>query len=301
MAVKSLKRKNAIKRTRGELIFDIINHIILLVVGLITLYPFWYVLVASISDPDMVAAGKVLFWPNGFNIAAYEKIMGMKDIWTAYSNTIFYAVVGTSVSLILTFLGAYPLSKRRLKGRKLFNLIMLFTMWFGTGMIPFYLNIKRLALDNNRWGIIIVFAISAFNTILVRTYFESIPDSMEESAKMDGASDWRVLLDIYLPLAVPAIMTIGLYYFVGRWNSFFWEMILLRDASKVPLQVLLRKLVVQTNLSGTDLNINIDIATFNEQTMVYSTIMVAILPMLVLYPFIQKFFIKGIMVGAIKG
>lgn len=293
------RKKTAIKRTPGEWIFDIINTIILCLVGLITLYPLWYVLVASISDPTLVAAGKVLFWPQGWTLSAYEKILAMEDIWTAYGNTIIYAVGGTATSLILSILGAYPLSKRRLKGRRLFNLIMLFTMWFSAGMMPFYLNMKMLHLDNSRFGIIIGFAITAFNVVLLRTYFEGIPDSMEESAKMDGANDLRVLLKIYLPLSVPSIMTIGLYYFVDRWNGYIWAMILLKDADKIPLQVLLRKIVVQTQMTAEQ--INIDTSAFNTQTIVYSTIVVAVLPMLLLYPFIQKFFIKGIMVGAIKG
>lgn len=292
-------KKRAIKRSAGEVAFDVVNVIILVMVGLITLYPLWYVFVASISDPTLVSAGKVLFWPQGVNVSAYEKVLGMQNIWTAYGNTIFYSFVGTAVSLILSILGAYPLSKRRLKGRKVFNLIMLFTMWFSAGMMPFYLNMKNLGLENNRWGLIFGFAITAFNVVLLRTYFEGVPDSMEESAKMDGANDLRVLIEIYLPLSVPAIMTIGLYYFVDRWNGYFWAMILLRDPNKVPLQVLLRKIVVQTQMTADQ--INIDTSAFNEQTIVYSTIMVATIPMLALYPFIQKFFVKGIMVGAIKG
>lgn len=293
------RKKGAIKRTPGEVVFDTVNIIILCLVGLITLYPLWYVLVASVSDPALVAAGKVLFWPQGWNLSAYEKILGMKNIWTSYGNTIIYAVGGTVVSLILSIMGAYPLSKRRLKGRKFFNLVMLFTMWFSAGMMPFYLNMKMLHLDNSRFGIIIGFAITAFNVVLLRTYFEGVPDSMEESAKMDGANDLRVLMEIYLPLSVPAIMTVGLYYFVDRWNGYFWSMILLKDADKIPLQVLLRKIVVQSEMTADQ--VNIDTSAFNEQTIIYSTIVVAVLPMLMLYPFIQKFFVKGIMVGAIKG
>lgn len=293
------KRKNVIRRTPGEVVFDAFNYILLTMVALIMLYPFWYVAVASISDPDAVAAGKVLFWPVGLNFAAYEKVLSMRHIWTAYGNTIFYSFVGTAASLVLTILGAYPLSKRRLKGRRMFNLIMLFTMWFSAGMMPFYLNLRSLGLVNTRLGIIIPFALSAFNVVLVRTYFESISNAMEESAKMDGADDWMIMTKIYLPLAMPVIMTVGLYYFVDRWNGYFWAMILLREENKVPLQVLLRKLIVQTQMTN-DL-VNIDISTFNEQTIVYTTIVIAIVPMLALYPFIQKFFVKGIMVGAIKG
>lgn len=299
-----------IKRSVGEYIFDTINVILLLCIAFITLYPFWYVLVASLSNPDAVAAGRVYFWPAGelgnylapwnFEWSAYERVMAIPNIWTAYGNTIYITVMGTLISLSVMSLGAYALSKKRLRGRTFFTWIMIITMWFNAGTMPMYLNFKNLGLLDNRWALILGFAVSAFYVILLRTYFENVSDSLEESAKMDGANDWLVFFRIYLPLSVPALMTVGLYCFVDRWNAYLWAMILLKDQNKIPLQVLLRSLVVKVTMT-TETMVGLDTSQFNEQTIVYATIMVAVIPMLLLYPFIQRFFVKGIMLGAVKG
>jgi len=307
-----------IKRSTGEKVFDVINVLLLCFIGFITLFPLWYVLVNSLSDPAAVVGGKVFFWPVGFELASYKKILDQPEIWTSYGNTIFITLIGTAVSLVLSILGAYPLSKRRLHGRKFFNMIMIITMWFGAGMMPTYLNLQALGMTTDgatmlfgflpvvydvRWTLIIAFSASAFNTILIRTYFESVSESLEESAKMDGAGDWKVLLQIFIPLSVPALMTVGLYYFVERWNSFFWAMIVIRDANKMPLQVMLRRIIELTTFTSGDSagGGNVDMTASNTETTIYATIMAAVIPMLVLYPFIQKFFVKGIMVGAVKG
>ncbi len=288
-----------IKRSVGEHIFDTVNVILLIGIAFITLYPFWYVLICSVSDPMSVSAGRVFWWPVGFEFASYMKVFEMPYIWTSYANTVIISVGGTVLSMILTMLTSYALSKKRLPGRMFFTWIMLITMWFGAGMMPTYLNLKNLGLLNNRLTLIIMNAISGFYVVLMRTYFESVSDSLEESAKMDGANDWTVLFKIYVPLSVPCLMTIALYYFVARWNSYFWAMIIIKDEWKLPLQVLLKKLVVQTQLKAEleDVSSN----TTNQQTIIYATIMLASLPMIMLYPFVQKFFVKGIMVGAVKG
>lgn len=288
-----------IKRSFGEHVFDTINVILLILVAFVTLYPFWYVLVASVSSPDMVSSGRVVCWPIGFELASYVKVFNMEYIWTSYGNTIYIAVVGTAINLICTILTAYPFSKRRMHGRKFFTWMMLFTMWFGAGMMPAYLNLKNLGLLNNINTLIIMGAINSFYVVLMRTYFESISESLEESAKIDGASDWTVLFKIYLPLSVPSLMTIGLYYFVDRWNAFFWAMIIIRDEWKVPLQVILKKLIVQTQLDSE--NMDVSSSVINQQTIIYATIMVATIPMICIYPFVQKFFVKGVMIGAVKG
>lgn len=306
---------NWCKKFDGDHSFNVINTVILCAIGFATLYPFWYVLVCSISETSAVTTGKVFFWPIGFELSAYKKVLEQKIIWSSYGNTIFYAFVGTAVSLVLTILGAYPLSKRRLRGRKFFTMIMLITMWFGAGMMPFYLNLRDMGMltdgftmlfkaipviYDTRWTMIFAFAVSAFNTVLIRTYFENVSDSLEESAKIDGASDWKVLMQIYLPLSVPALMTIGLYYFVDRWNGWFWASIIISDESKQPLQLYLRKLVVQMTVSS-EFGATVDNPTLSDETIIYSTIIIAAGPMLVLYPFVQKFFVKGIMLGAVKG
>jgi putative aldouronate transport system permease protein len=287
-------------RTRGERVFGVFNTIILLLVCVVTLYPLWYVIIASFSNPVLVATGDVTYWPKGFEPAAYIKIFEDRAIWAAYGNTIFYSVVGTAISMAFTVIGAYPLSKRRLPFRRIITFFVLLTMWFGAGMMPTYLNLRSLGLYDSRLGILLCGAISTFNVVLMRTFFENVPDSMEESAKMDGANDWFILIRIYLPLSVPAIATLTMYYFVGRWNAWFWSSLLLQDQSKVPLQVLLRRLIVNVSYNVNEA-VDMSINTMTEQTIVYSTIVVAVLPMLILYPFIQKFFVRGIMVGAIKG
>lgn len=288
-----------IKRTIGERIFDTVNVILLILIAFITLYPFWYVLICSFSDPTAVSSGNVVYWPIGFELASYLKVFNMDYIWSAYGNTLLISIGGTVVSLLCTILSAYPLSKLRLRGRKFFTWIMLITMWFSAGTMPAYLNIKNLGLLNHRTTLILMGAISAFYVILMRTYFESISESLEESAKIDGANDWTVLFKIYLPLSVPSLMTIALYYFVDKWNAYFWSMIILRDEWKVPLQVLLRKLIVEMQVDVE--NMDVSSSMMNQQTVIYATIMVAALPMICVYPFVQKFFVKGVMIGAVKG
>lgn len=288
------------KRLKSERIFDFSNTIFLGVIVLLTIYPMWYVAVASISNANAVSCGDVMLWPVGLEFAAYEKVFGMKNIWIAYANTVFYSVAGTFVSMVLTVLGAYPLSKSRLKGRKIITFLVMVTMWFNPGIMPIYLNLRNLNLLDNRITIIIAFAVITFYVILMKTFFESVPEAMEESAKIDGANDWTVLFNIYLPLSVPALATLTMYYFVGRWNSYFWAMLVLTDPNKIPLQVLLKKLVVEMTTNNSDI-VNIDITRMSKETIIYATIIIATIPMLALYPFIQKYFVKGIMVGAVKG
>ena len=290
----------SIHRTTGEKIFNVFNILFMFVLMFVTLYPLWYVVVASISSPIAVARGVVTFWPVGFELASFIKVANMPYIWTSYLNTIFYSVVGTAFSMLLTILGGYALSKPRLRGRKFLMFFILFTMWFGAGMVPTFLNYRSLGLYDTRLGIILCYSINTMNVILMRTFFENVPDSMEESAIIDGANDWTVLIKIYLPLSVSALATLTMFYFVGRWNSYFWSMLLLKDQAKVPLQVLLRRLIVEVSYTVNEaMDMSADVMT--EKTIVFATIVISIIPMLILYPFIQRFFVKGIMIGAIKG
>ncbi|MDG0792390.1 carbohydrate ABC transporter permease [Cohnella ginsengisoli] len=287
-------------QTRGEKVFNVINVSFMLLLMVIMLYPLYYVVIAAFSDPLAVSTGEVTILPKGFAMDSFHRVATMDRIWTAYGNTVFYSVIGTVISLTLTVLGAYPLSKRKLPGRKLITFFVLVTLWFNAGIMPTYLNFQQLGLLDTRLGILLCFAIDTFLVILMRTFFENVPDSMEESAKMDGANDWTILSRIYLPLSGPAIATITMYYFVGRWNAFFWSMMLLKDQDKVPLQVLLKKLIVEVSYNVNEA-VDMSASAMTEQTIVYATIVIAVIPMLVLYPFIQRFFVKGIMVGAIKG
>ncbi len=287
--------------SRGEKVFKAINNVLLAIMSIAALYPFVYVLSASISLPYNVVTGKVLLWPKGFTFDAYKEVLGNSDIWLAYGNTIFYTVVGTAVSMFLTICGAYALSKRRLRGRKWFTIFVTLTLWFDAGMIPFYLTLRDLGLLNSRTGIIIAFASNAFKVILLRTSFEALPDELEESVKVDGGNDFHVLWHVYLPLVKPALATVGLFYAIERWNGYFWSMIMLTDMNKIPLQVLLKKMIVENDLQS-EFAAALDFtSTVSAETVTYATIIVSILPIVLVYPYIQKYFIKGMLVGAVKG
>ncbi|WP_207952864.1 carbohydrate ABC transporter permease [Paenibacillus agricola] len=292
------------KQTAGELWFGKFNYVLLSVIAVLTLFPFVYVLSASISSSDAVISGRVILLPKEITFSAYEKVFGMAGLWRAYGNTIFYTVFGTLVNLLFITLGAYPLSKRRLVGASFLSFFIALTMFInmsGTaGMIPFYLNLRDLGLLDSRFTIIFGFAVITFYVFLMRTFFQSVPDEIEESAKMDGANDWQILLRIYLPLSLPAFASIGLFCAVSRWNGYFWTMVILRDESKIPLQVLLRKLIVEMNLTA-DMMSAADISSgLSKETVIYATIVISIVPIIAIYPFIQKFFVKGMMLGAIK-
>lgn len=288
------------KKTAGEKVFYYINCIIITLIAFTALYPFWYVLVASISASDAVVTGQVVFWPKGLNLEAYIKVLSERGIWNAYGNTIYYTVVGTLVNMFFTVCGAYPLSKRRLMGRNLFSFFIALSLWFSAGIIPMYLNFRDLGLIDNRAGIIFGFAVQTFYVILMRTYFQSIPEAVEESATIDGANDLQILVQIYLPLSIPMLATIALYYAVERWNGYFWAMILFKSEQKVPLQVLLTKLIVQMQ-GYEDAVHTVDTFAYSMETIVYATIIVTIVPILLVFPFLQKYFIKGIMIGSVKG
>lgn len=285
----------------GEKIFNVINTILVGVIILITLYPFWYVLISSFSDYKEVINGNVLVFPKKLNLDSYLKVLEIKGIWRSYLNSIYLTVVGTFVSMFITIAGAYALSKKRLRYRGFFSLFIAFSMWFNAGMIPTYLNLRDLGLLNSLNGLVIAFAVSSFNVILMRTYFQTIPESLEESAKIDGASDIRTLIQIYLPLSKPSIATVGLYYGISRWNGYFWAMILLREREKVPLQVLLKKLIVEMNLTE-ELSMSMDVVqNLSQETVIYATIIVSIIPVLIVYPYLQKYIVQGLLVGSVKG
>ncbi|MEK4354431.1 carbohydrate ABC transporter permease [Paenibacillus sp. FSL R5-0475] len=285
------------KKTRGEKLFYIFNCVFLGIIALLALYPFVYVLSASISSSDAVVTGKVILLPRDINFDSYAKVLSEKGIWIAYFNTFYYTIFGVIVNLILTICGAYALSKKRVMGRTAISFFIALTMWFQPGMIPMYLNFRDLNMLDNRFTIIIGFAITTFYVFLMRTFFQSIPEELEEAAKVDGANDLTILWKVYLPLSKASLVTIGLFYAVYRWNGYFWTMILLSDESKVPLQVLLKKLIVEMNVSDEMGNM----AVYSKETIIYATIIVSIIPIVAAYPFIQKYFVKGAMIGSVKG
>lgn len=283
-------------------VFKVVNILLLTIISTVAIYPLVYVLSASISNGSAVAAGQVVLFPINPNINSYIKVFDFRGLWVAYANTVFYTVVGTLTCMFFSITGAYALSKQRLVGRKIFTIMVTLTMWFKAGTVPEFLNFKSLGLYNSRAVPIIGFAIVAFNVILLKTYFESIPESLEESAFIDGASDIRVLWKIYLPLSKAGLATVSLFYAISKWNGYFWSMILLRDENKIPLQVILRKMIIEMNATSEfDNAVEMVRMGYSVETVVYATIVVSIIPMLILYPFIQKYFAKGAMIGAVKG
>ena len=287
-------------KTKGDKVFDVFLCIIMAVIVIVTVYPIWYIVVASFSSNNAVSTGKVTLWISEFTLSSYKQVVSQQNLWISYGNTVFYSVFGTIINMVMTILTAYALSKKWLRGRKIITLFFLLSMWFSPGMMATYINYRDLGMVNSRLAILVIGAISIYNTILMRSFFESIPEALEESARIDGAGDFRILLQIYLPLSTAALMTISLYYFVEHWNSYFWSMILLQDDSKIPLQVMLKKLVVQMTGNASE-TANMDFTEMSRETVVYATMVVAVLPMLIVYPFVQRFFVKGVMIGAVKG
>jgi putative aldouronate transport system permease protein len=290
------------KPTVGERIFDLVNGAVLFALMIVTLYPIYYVTMASLSDGSSLMGHKgFLWWPLGFNVQAYGSVFSNPMIIKGYGNTLFVVVVGVLINLLLTSFGAYALSRRSLRYRKPLMLFIVFTMFFSGGLIPFYFTVKGVGLDNTLWALIIPQAVSAFNLILMRTAFEAIPDSLEESAKIDGANDMVVLFRIILPLSMPVVAVMMLYYGVAHWNSWFNALIFLQDRSLYPLQLVLREILLQGEASSMASGASADDAVTLSVTLKYATIMVATVPILLVYPFLQKYFVKGALVGAIKG
>lgn len=290
-----------VKIGMDEKIFNVINYILLAVFSIMFLYPIIYVFSASLSNPYLLETGKVTFLPKGFTFASFIAAFNKAGIWRAYGNSVYITFVGTLVNMLFTITAAYVLSKPNLKYKKQLLILVIVTMWFDPGIIPRYLNFRDLNLLDSYAGIILGFAINTFNVIILKTFFESIPRSLEESAKIDGASQFRIMTNIYLPLSGSAITTVSLFYAISRWNGYFWAMIILRKDEMAPLQVYLKKLIVDNDTSGeaTQL-VNVDSIT-SPKSVIYAIIVISLLPILIVYPFIQKFFRKGVTLGAVKG
>lgn len=285
--------------SRGDKFFAIVVSILIGMFTAATLYPFIYIAAVSFSAGFAAAAGKVVVTPIGTTLEAYQYILSDPQFWISYRNTFIYTIGGTLMSMAFIIPGAYALSRPQLKGRRFFNLFVAFTMWFNAGLIPFYLNMRDLSLLDSMFGIIIAFAVNAFNIILLRNFFESIPSSFEEAARMDGANDFQVLWKVFVPLSKPAIATVTLFCIVSRWNGFFWAMVLLQSEEKIPLQVFLRHTIAK--LSDTEeFAINAIDAAYSKETVTAAIIICSIIPVLIIYPFIQKYFEKGILLGGVK-
>lgn len=286
-----------VKISTGEKVFRVFNYIILTIIALVCLYPMWYVAMASISESSQLMSHTgVLLKPLGFSVNAYAKVFANPMILKGYGNTLFVLIVGVLMDLVMTSLGAYFLSRKNVMFKKAIMMLIMFTMFFGGGMIPFYLTLKDMHLLNTRWGLIIPFLISTYNMIILRTSFESIPVSLTEAAQIDGAGHMTVLFQIILPLSKAILAVMVLYYGVGIWNAWFWASTILRNRELYPLQVILREILISNDLQamgGGD-------AEAIAMNIKYATIMVATVPILFVYPFLQKYFASGVMVGAVK-
>ncbi|WP_281889893.1 carbohydrate ABC transporter permease [Paenibacillus sp. YYML68] len=283
-------------------VFDIIVHTLLVMVAIVTLYPLLYVLFASISDSgQLVSYSGLLYKPLGFSLEAYKAVFKNPGILTGYKNTAFILFFGVIVNMIATILGAYVLSRQKAMLNSMFMLLIVVTMFFSGGLIPFYLVVKGVGLINSLWAVIIPFAVNTFNLIIMRTAFQSIPISLEESAKIDGAGHYVILTRIILPLSMPVIAVMILYYAVDKWNGWFYASIFLKNHSLYPLQLTLREILIANSTESMATNSSAADQFQIGETIKYATIVVATAPILCVYPFVQKYFVKGVMVGALKG
>lgn len=291
-----------IRESFGRKVFNVCNYIFMIFLVIVTLYPMLYVLFGSLSVPSRFIAHRgVLLAPIGFSLEAYRAVFNNPMVLTGYMNTIFVVIVGLVFNMTLTSLGAYFLSRKKLMLKNTIMFMITFTMFFSGGLIPFYLTVKELRIDNSLWALIIPGAINTYYLLIMRTAFQNIPDSLEESAKLDGAGHMNILLKIVLPLSIPTIAVMILYYGVSHWNSWFNAAIFLRQREKFPLQLVLRDILIDNKTEEMALGVDTMDRESVSQTIKYAIIIVATIPILTLYPFLQKYFVKGALLGAIKG
>ncbi len=299
-----MSQRSAIRETGFDRTFNIVNYAVQGLFLLIVAYPLLYVISASLSDPIKVSAGKVWVWPVNFTTEGYRAIFQDDLLIRSFLNSIFYAVAGTSISVILTILAAYPLSRKELPGRGIFMFLFLFTLLFNGGLIPTYLVIKDLGMLNTRWAMILPSALSVYNMIITRTYFQTaIPDELLDAARIDGASDFRFVRDIVIPLSGPIVAVNALFYAVAQWNQYFSALLYLTDQHLWPLQLTLREILIQNQIPAAMMG---DVGEMVRRQALrdllkYSLIVVATVPILTVYPFVQKHFVRGALIGSVKG
>lgn len=291
-----------VQRSRAEKIFNSFNVILLGVLGVLALYPFVYTVSISLSTAAEASRDGLHLYPREVSLTAYKMVFSNPEILTGYANTLFRTIVGTFMTIVMTSVCAYPLSKKQLPHRGLFMFVILFTMLFGGGLVPTYLLINNLGLFDSVWVYVVPLMLQAFNVIIIKNFFQSIPDSLAESASMDGASDVRTLFEIYMPLSKPVLATVALWTAVAHWNMWFDAMIYISSPEKMVMQAFLREIVIESSTQLIEKGlINPDTTQFTPDTIKAATVIVTILPILLVYPFIQKYFIKGIMLGSVKG
>lgn len=293
----------AIKRSVQSRIFDSLNVIFMIFMILVTLYPFWHVLMASFSDSNLLLRHTgALFLPEGLSLSAYDHVLHNQRIFSGYFNTLFVVIVGTALNVLMTSLGAYVLSRKKLAIRKVLTVAIVFTMYFSGGMIPRYIVINNyLNLGNSLWVLILPGLVSTWNLIVMRTAFFAVPDSIEESARLDGANDFTILFRIILPTIMSTVAVIILFYAVGHWNAWFDAALFLRKKEKYPLQLVLREILILSSTESMTNNVDFVDKEAIGESIKYATIIVTTLPVICIYPFLQKYFVKGVMIGAVKG
>ena len=290
------------KRTNGEKAYAVFNYIFLTLLALITVYPFWQVIITSFSTAAEANRIGFKMWPAEISWEGYKNVLTNQNIWNGYLNTIIRVLLGTSIEMTLSILTAYPLSKKYLPHRNIFTMLIVFTMFFSGGMIPSYLNVRSLHLDNTVWALVLPIGINTFNMLILRNFFMSIPEEIEESAKIDGASAVQVLVQVVLTLSVPILMTVGLWSIVAHWNAWLDCVIYIRDSNKYVLQAVLRKIIIDAAPQFDNMNTTAqDISQIDTEVVKSATIVVSTLPIMLVYPFIQKYFVTGVMVGSLKG
>ena len=301
-----MKKGEFIRRSRGDRIADVCINIWMVLLLLFFLYPLLNMLSISISSDAAVLSGQVTFYPVGFNAGAYSLIFSYGDLWLSFGNTIFVAGVGCFLSLIFLCLAAYPLAfGGKFYGRRLYNLFILFTMWFNGGMIPLFLTIGQLGLQNSLWSLIFNGLMTAYYVVIVRSYFQSVPDSIVESARLDGANDFIILFRLIVPLSKPVLATVALWVIVGHWNDYLNPLMFLSSRDKYTLQLRLKEMVLNAETSTMNISMSkssgANIAAALGQQTKNAVLVVAMIPMIILYPFIQRYFVGGVMLGSVKG
>ena len=293
---------NKIRTSTGEKIFTVFNYTFITVLCLVMLYPFWHVVMQSFSSMEETLKGGMFLYPKGFNIDTYKSVFNNPQVFTGFGTSFMVTIVGTVLGTLLTAMTAYPLSKARLRGGKVMMVLVLFTMIFAAGMIPSFLLVQGLGLLDNRLALILPALVSAYNCIIMKNFFLSIPESLEESARIDGANDIRIFFSIIVPLSKATIATIALFMAVAYWNDYFSTVLYIRSSDKWALQAMLRNMLTNTQQAMAQAGVNvINTSNTNSETIKAGTIVISTVPILVVYPFVQKYFVTGVMIGGVKG
>lgn len=283
--------------SKSEISFKILAYTLVIVFSLFALYPLIYAFSVSISGKMAYESGQIILFPKETTLSAYRMVLYDKGFWISYTNTLFYTLLGTAWSMAISLTGAYALQSKKLIFSRQWNFFLVLTMWFSAGMIPQYLNYKSLGVDN-RWGIIVAFGVQAYNIILLRNYFSAIPKEIEEAATVDGANEFQLFSKIYLPMSKASIATVTLFYAISRWNGYYWSRILIADSFEQPLQVYLRQLIENYQKLYDESAVVLD---YSADSLAYAIIIFSIIPVLVVYPYIQKYFARGVNMGGVKG